>query len=531
MFHNAMISACLIIVLLVCCPALAAKGDKKGQLEEASAFFAEGLVPRFRIELAQSEMDELRRNAREYVRCTVRESTPGRPDKVYANVGIHLKGGAGSFRGLEANPALTLNFNKFTRGQRFHGLEKIHLNNSVQDASLLNEHVGRSIFRDAGIPTPRGSHARVWLNGKDLGVYVLLEGFDDVFLRTFFGDDSGPVYESQIQEISPNLAAKTNEKVANRERLKELIDAARENDPIKRRERLDKILDVDRFLTFIAVEALIAHWDGYAGNRNNYRIYDDPASGKLVFLPHGMDQIFAQPNFPIILQTGWLARLLTESPEDRAQYLDRLAELRAKVMDPDRVVAHIDRFSQQAMPALAEVSHRAAQYHKELAENLRRQVRERVKNVDQQIAAIPRPLRFSAEGTAALGQWQPRVEGGNTKTERVKDGDIPCLYIGADGGSSASWRTTALLTRGRYVLEGRVRTAGVVAPDGPGTGAGLRISGGQRVNRLAGDSQWQNLEHEFEVAEPTREVMFVCELKATAGQAWFDEGSLRLRKR
>jgi len=40
------------------------------------------------------------------------------------------------------------------------------------------------------------------------------------------------------------------------------------------------------------MEIMLAHWDGYAQNRNNYRVFHDFDSGRLVFLPHGLDQMF-----------------------------------------------------------------------------------------------------------------------------------------------------------------------------------------------------------------------------------------------
>src|SRR5262245_20715579 len=45
----------------------------------------------------------------------------------YKHVAVHLNGAAGSFRDIRNKPGLTLNFDKFTRGQTFHGLEKISL--------------------------------------------------------------------------------------------------------------------------------------------------------------------------------------------------------------------------------------------------------------------------------------------------------------------------------------------------------------------------------------------------------------------
>src|SRR5882672_4345210 len=50
------------------------------------------------------------------VAATVREG-----GRLYTNVAVHLKGSLGSFRPIYSlRPALTLNFDKFAEGQRFH---------------------------------------------------------------------------------------------------------------------------------------------------------------------------------------------------------------------------------------------------------------------------------------------------------------------------------------------------------------------------------------------------------------------------
>jgi len=70
-----------------------------------------------------------------------------------------------------------------------------------------------------------------------------------------------------------------------------------------------------------------------------------------------------------------------------------------------------------------------------------------------------------------------------------------------------------------------------------GSGAGLRISTTSgssvppRTNSVAGDSGWQRVEYEFIVTEDIEEQWFVCELRASKGEAWFDVASLKLRKR
>src|SRR6187551_2985878 len=74
--------------------------------EDAEKFFISGFIPQIHIEIAKTNLVKLQRNARDYVRATIREG-----DKVYEEVAIHLKGAAGSFRQIDADkPAFTLNF-------------------------------------------------------------------------------------------------------------------------------------------------------------------------------------------------------------------------------------------------------------------------------------------------------------------------------------------------------------------------------------------------------------------------------------
>jgi hypothetical protein len=97
-----------------------------------------------------------------------------------------------------------------------------------------------------------------------------------------------------------------------------------------------------------------------------------------------------------------------------------------------------------------------------------------------------------------------------------------------------------ILPPGNYRFEARVRTAGVELlledlKDGQvlkGLGAGIRVSRAKqmRENKVVGDSPWQKLEYRFTVPSPPPEIELLCELRASAGEAWFDLDSLRLRR-
>src|SRR5262249_59759501 len=92
-------------------------------------------------------------------------------------------------------PSLTLNFDKFAPGQRFHGLQKIHLNNSIQDLSYLVEALAWEVFLDLGVPSPRAGHAFVRINGREVGLYVLMEGWNKQFIRRYFPSTKGNLYD------------------------------------------------------------------------------------------------------------------------------------------------------------------------------------------------------------------------------------------------------------------------------------------------------------------------------------------------
>ncbi|HTI69003.1 MAG TPA: CotH kinase family protein, partial [Candidatus Limnocylindria bacterium] len=173
-------------------------GWAKKMAEEAPDQLFDGPIQTVDIRVLAKDMRILRSSGgwgggggkRPEVPATVKFGT-----NVFEKVAIHIKGAAGSFRQIDANPALTLNFGKLNPEQSCFGHRKLHLNNSVQDNSLMNELVASRMFNEAGVPTPRVSHAIVILNGRTLGMYVMKEGWDKPFLKRNFGSSKGNLYD------------------------------------------------------------------------------------------------------------------------------------------------------------------------------------------------------------------------------------------------------------------------------------------------------------------------------------------------
>lgn len=506
--------------------------QKSLKTNASDTFFNEGQIPRMEIEIGPGELQQLRQDPRKYVKAKVKENGA----KEYRDIGIKLKGAAGSFRGVDDRPALTLNFDKYVDDQLFHDLDKIHLNNSVQDGSYLHELISGDISLAAGVPAARATHARVWLNGRDLGFYGLKEGFDKRFLARHFKNPNGNLYDGGFcQEIDGNLEKDCGNGPDDRSDLKALVAACREPDPAMRWEKLDKALDVDAYLSFMAVELMMCHWDGYCNNRNNYRVYFNPANGKAYFFPHGMDQMFGDTGFNILGTPGALvSQAVLQNPEWRARYRDRLSELIKLFSPPDRLHARIDQVTSRTRPVLATFGENVAREHLDRAKGMKDQLTNRAQNLLMQAAtADPRPLKFAADGTATVPNWYARAESADAKHEEVKVDGVQALSItaGPSGQCVASWRAKVLLAGGNYELRARVRTAGVAGVQGgPGNAAGLRVSGGQRTNQVDGTSAWQTIKQEIQIGAPMQEIELVAELRATKGQVWFDAGSLQLVK-
>ena len=127
-------------------------------------------------------------------------------------------------------------------------------------------------------------------HGRKLGLYVLVEAFNKQFLKRHFKNIQSNMYEGGfIGDIDAELEVSSGDHPNDQSALKTLVSAAQEPDRSKRFARLEQALEMDRFITFLAMEVLLVHWDGYSMNVNNYRIFHDLDSNRLVFLPHGLD--------------------------------------------------------------------------------------------------------------------------------------------------------------------------------------------------------------------------------------------------
>src|SRR5262245_17347864 len=111
-------------------------------------------VPAFGIDIDAANLQSLRREPRSWAKATLRCG-----NEVYPDVGLHIKGSQGSLQSIDQRPALTVSLNKFVPGRKFHGLRKIHFNNTAEDPTFMNEIICAALCRQAGLPAARSGYA------------------------------------------------------------------------------------------------------------------------------------------------------------------------------------------------------------------------------------------------------------------------------------------------------------------------------------------------------------------------------------
>ncbi len=335
------------------------------------------------LEVAEPDLESLRNAPRTWVPATLREG-----DRVYTNLTLHLKGSVGSFRKVDDKPSLTLKFEGSSAQDAFHGLKKLHLNNSVQDPSFLSDWLCSPLFRAAAVPTPRSTHALVDLNGRKLGLYVLLESADKDFLARYFTNTQGNLYGQSLNaDITAPLERMSGKGENTREDLKALAAVMQETDRAKLWEKLPQVLDVDRYLSFMAMEVMLCHWDGYTFATHNYRVYQDLPSGRMVFLPHDFDFMLEDPAVPVLPgANGMVSACILKAAPSRKLYQERFGTLFTNIFVVPALTQRIDQRLSMMLPMVRKYDAELAHTMETHAETLKGRVEKRAASLAQQLS-------------------------------------------------------------------------------------------------------------------------------------------------
>ena len=267
------------------------------------------------------------------------------------NVGIRSRG-LGSRSATK--PGLRVDFDRYSSGQQFLGLKSIVLDNLTQDQTGIKETAAMRFYTRLGIPAPRATHTRLYVNGDYAGLYGLVESVDKTMMGRIFGSigdnvqNDGYLFEYNYVIGSPwrflyegpelgsykvRFDIKTNESHADTAiwgPIEELVRLVNTSSTSTFEAAVGPKLDLPAFVRYIAAQNFAAQHDGFNGydGMNNFYFYRLENSPSHVFIAWDEDNAFLQPDYGILTRVdeNALSRRVLDTPAYRDQYFSVLSE-------------------------------------------------------------------------------------------------------------------------------------------------------------------------------------------------------------
>ncbi len=125
-------------------------------------------------------------------------------NEAYKNIAIRAKGNTSLSTVSQLGSSrysFKLEFDHYEAGKSYHGLDKLCLNNIIQDNTYMKDYLTYQLMGGFGVNTPLCSYVWITVNGEDWGLYLAVEGVEDGFLRRNYGQDAGALYKPDSMDF------------------------------------------------------------------------------------------------------------------------------------------------------------------------------------------------------------------------------------------------------------------------------------------------------------------------------------------
>ncbi len=147
------------------------------------------------IDIVMDDWDEFIANATSEEYYTAAMVIDG---EAYKNVAIRGKGNTSLSTVSSMNSdrySFKVEFDHYDNSITYHGLDKLSLNNLIQDSTMMKDYLTYTMMYEFGAATPLCSFVYITVNGEDWGLYLAVEGIEDSFLERNYGSDYGELYK------------------------------------------------------------------------------------------------------------------------------------------------------------------------------------------------------------------------------------------------------------------------------------------------------------------------------------------------
>lgn len=196
---------CVVLAITLIMSMLFVNGENFGIKKTAHAMgYEEKLFDTTKvhtINIIMDEWDEFTDNCKseEYSSCTLEID-----GETYKNVAIRGKGNT-SLTQVESygndRYSFKVEFDHYDSSTTYHGLDKLCLNNIIQDNTYMKDYVAYQMMSKMGVASPLCSYVYITVNGEDWGLYLAVEGVEESFLQRNYGSDYGELYKPDSSDM------------------------------------------------------------------------------------------------------------------------------------------------------------------------------------------------------------------------------------------------------------------------------------------------------------------------------------------
>lgn len=118
--------------------------------------------------------------------------------EAFKNVAIRAKGNTSlsSVKSMGSSRySFKIEFDHFNDSTTYHGLDKLCLNNIIQDNTYMKDYLAYTLMNSFGVDSPLCSYADISVNGEEWGLYLAVESIEDSFLMRNYGAQYGELYK------------------------------------------------------------------------------------------------------------------------------------------------------------------------------------------------------------------------------------------------------------------------------------------------------------------------------------------------
>ncbi len=223
---------CAALVLVLLLTALLVNGEKLGVMPVmAEASYAARLFDTskvHKIDIVMDDWDSFIETCEneEYSPCAVVID-----NESYKNVGIRAKGNT-SLSSVKAygndRYSFKLEFDCYESGKTYHGLDKVSLNNIIQDNTYMKDYLSYRMMGEFGVAAPLCSYVYITVNGEDWGLYLAVEGVEEGFLSRNYGTDYGNLYKPDSMDMGGGKGNGGGFKMEDMENMENMKDIFKE---------------------------------------------------------------------------------------------------------------------------------------------------------------------------------------------------------------------------------------------------------------------------------------------------------------